>query len=505
MRISWTLMSNIRVTYSGLIGFVVGIISVITGIVFTLIVTRRLLPEEFGIWSIIGSMIGYFLIVEPIISYWSTRQIARGEPVGRTSLFSSTVFSIGTVPIYLILANFVSSVSPEHLDTMILASILIPVAFISQTLMGINLGHKPQATSYGLLGFEFLKIPSGLALVYFLDLGVNGAILATLVAYLGKLVIQLYFSKVKLQVKFDISIVRRWIKLSWIPIYNSLAQMIWSLDVIIFTLITASTIGVAYYAASMAIASILAHAGKISQALYPKLLTGGSHDYVSENFTRVMYIVIPLLGITIIFSRPALFALNPVYETASIIVILLAFRTFFYVVTSVFYQVLLGIEKIDTKQNFNYSDFVRSKLFLVPTLNYIHHGLYIGILVAVLLFLNSDEISELELVTAWSIISVSLSIPFVIFAWTLVRKNVKFSIPYTEIAKYVLATISFVIVFLLTSESIISFEISIFDFLPGLILELFICIAVYLAITYLIDKKTRVLFKAILMEIVSNK
>ena len=63
-------MSNIRVTYSGLIGFFVSVISVITGIVFTIIVTRQLPPEEVGIWAIMGTMIAYFLIIEPIINFY---------------------------------------------------------------------------------------------------------------------------------------------------------------------------------------------------------------------------------------------------------------------------------------------------------------------------------------------------------------------------------------------------------------------------------------------------
>ena len=87
-------MSGIRVTYSGLIAFVVGIGSIFTGLLFVLIVTRRLSPEEFGSWAVIGSMISYFIISETIVSYWTARQIARNEKVGKTSVFSSSFFSL---------------------------------------------------------------------------------------------------------------------------------------------------------------------------------------------------------------------------------------------------------------------------------------------------------------------------------------------------------------------------------------------------------------------------
>ena len=64
-------MSSIRVTYSGLIAFVISIVSVFTGLVFTIIVTRQLTQEEFGTWGIIGAMTGYMLIFEPIINHWA--------------------------------------------------------------------------------------------------------------------------------------------------------------------------------------------------------------------------------------------------------------------------------------------------------------------------------------------------------------------------------------------------------------------------------------------------
>ena len=87
------LLSNIRVTYSGLIGFIVGISGVFTGLIFVLMITRRLSPEEFGTWTLIGSILTYFLISELIISFWTTRQIARDEDVGKTAVFSSKIMA----------------------------------------------------------------------------------------------------------------------------------------------------------------------------------------------------------------------------------------------------------------------------------------------------------------------------------------------------------------------------------------------------------------------------
>ena len=162
-------MSAIRVTYAGLIGFVVSIISVITGLMFTVLVTRQLTPEEYGLWSIIGSMIAYFLIVEPVVSYWTTREIARGKNIGTTSLTMSSLFALCSIPLYIVASFFVSDLSQTSFNVMIFGVLLIPCFFLSQTLVGINHGHKPQASSYGILVFESLKIPVGLCFLFDLE------------------------------------------------------------------------------------------------------------------------------------------------------------------------------------------------------------------------------------------------------------------------------------------------------------------------------------------------
>ena len=84
-------MSNVRVTYSGLIAFVISISSVFTGLIFTLTVTRQLSQFEFGMWSLIGSLTAYVFVVQPIIGYWVTREIARDQKSAKTALASNNI------------------------------------------------------------------------------------------------------------------------------------------------------------------------------------------------------------------------------------------------------------------------------------------------------------------------------------------------------------------------------------------------------------------------------
>jgi len=495
-------MSDIRVTYSGLIAFAVGIGSLLTGMMFVLIITRRLTPEEFGIWSLIGSIISYFLISEMIISFWSTRQIARKKEIGKTVVTSSLILSIALIPVYLIYVFAISETSSIDIEIMIFGVILLPTQFLSKAITGINLAHRPQVVSYGIIIFETIKIPIALAFVVVYELGVQGAIIAVFLAILVRIGIQLYFARNKLKNQFSFVTLKNWFKISWVVIYSNLTSYVWKIDAVLFIVITNSVIGLAYYHASLIIANIITNSGAISQGLYPKLLSNGSYDYVKENFTRTMYFAIPLLAITIIFSKPVLFALNPLYQDAGIIVILLALRLFFHMPNAIFVVFLKGIEKVDVNENPKFKNLIKSYLFSISTVSLIQSIIYLSVMVIGLLILTMG--SDKEFVIWWAFSALISEIPFTFYWWFKTQKHIKFPFPAIEITKYCLASVAFVIVYFLTSEFIIKYQISIYDFLPGLIIQFMICAATYIAITYLIDKKSRNLIKAIMNEIISR-
>ena len=194
---------------------------------------------------------------------------------------------------------------------MVLAMILVPANIVSNTLQAVNMGHRPHVTGYSMLFFHTLKIPFALALVYFLSLGLDGAITAVFLALAGKIALQIFFARKKLVQRFNPAFLYRWMKLSWIPVYNMLGSHIWISDIVIFPLITGSVVGVAYYAAAVAVSQIVLHASVISQALYPKLIAAGKHQYIAENLTRQLFFLLPMLGIVIAFSKPALYHPEP--------------------------------------------------------------------------------------------------------------------------------------------------------------------------------------------------
>lgn len=494
-------MSSIRVTYSGLISFAVGIISVFTGLIFTLIITRQLVQDDFGTWSVIGSLTGYALILSPMITFWATREISRGKESGKTAIVSSSLFAGLALIIYLVIVYFFNTDANIEKSVLLFAALLIPTDFFKNVLVSINLGYRPHVAEYGLLIFEIAKITFALAFLYLIDMGIEGVIIAISLSSLSSGIFLYVKTYEKIKGKLNFHSLKKWIKLSWIPTYPNLVQVITNSDVIIFTLITGSVAGVAYWSAARAISRVVHHSIKINKAVYPKLLSGGKKEFFEENVNRVFYFAFPLAALSVSFAEPALFALNPIYQVATPIVIILVPLIFIRTLGDIFTRSLSGIEDVDTKENATYKEYMKSKLFFLPTLRNIQRAGYIVSLAIMLLIFSPYELSDETLVMYWAIIAIITQVPYTIYLSHIAKRDFNPRYNYSAITKYGISSIvSFGITYMLMNEYLVYKE-SIFEFLPELLSFVLIGIAGYLGLTYLIDKKTRKLIKSIFNEL----
>lgn len=439
-------------------------------------------------------MVGYFLISEVVISYWATRQVARGEGVGRTGLLSSMGISGIGIPLFAAYMFVISQINGVPFEIVLLGAVLLPVHFVSQTLAGINLGHKPHATSYSLLLFDVLKIAVGAFTILLLQWDIHGAILAILAAFLGKIAFQVYMALPKLKNTVQFYVLSRWIRTSWLPLFHNLPGYIQLLDVVLYSVITGSILGVAYHHAAYAVAKMVRHSGMISQALYPKLLADKKFSEVEKNFDLMLFFAIPMTALSAIFSHAGLFVLNPLYQEAWPAVVLLAIRGFFYAVRAVPSAVVFGAESVDTDDNVSFSRLVRSSLFKLPLAMTVFNAAYIVLLVGLLAL--SDSTNEFDLVALWAALGLLTDALITGFIWTRARRITKLNMPWMKVLKFLLATMVFVAIFHLTSEYILDYDPNIYRFLPLVVAQVTICIVVYLSITYAVDSDTRSLFKA---------
>ena len=205
-------MSGIRVTYSGLISLSGGVIAVIASMVFTVLVTRKLLPEEYGAWGVISGVLMYVVLIGTITSFWTTREISRGRYVGKTQIIGTSFLSVIGVIAYLLISFFLGYQTEVKIEHLLLASFLIPTSIFVGALQAINLGKHPQVISYGNLAFGISQIPNGIIFVYFLDMGINGVILAVIISQIISILVLTFFAKDYLVGSFQYNILKKWFK-----------------------------------------------------------------------------------------------------------------------------------------------------------------------------------------------------------------------------------------------------------------------------------------------------
>ena len=497
-------MTEIRVTYAGLISLIGGIISIFTGVIFTLIITRTVTPEEYGTWGLIVGLITYVSLIGPIVSYWSTRDTARNIQSGKTAVLSSILLSIGAISIYILISYLMGNYTNVERNVLLFAAILIPTMFVNGILMAINLGWKPHAISYGTIAYGISSIPLALFLIYYLDFGVAGIIISVFLANIASILILFFYAKEKIANQFDKKILKKWLKFSWLPIYPGIAILVTGFDISIFTIITGSVVGLAFWTAALVLPGMITHTGLISRAVYAKLLEEKT-GFMSQNLTLVFYFGIIFTSLVITFARPGLYALNPIYEIAVPVTIILSFYVFLSVFTNIFLLSLAGVERVDKFENSTFKDYLKSKLFFPQTIRLIQTIIYVLILAVGLLILVGFGSSDQELLLFWASIALVTQIPLVCILYYFVRKSITIKIEISSIVKFVLTAIGvFGFTYVLTTQFLV-YSPDIASFIPNVLMFASFGIGLYIIITYLIDNKIRNLVHAIIYEIKTKK
>ena len=201
-------MSGIRVTYVGLIAFISGLVAIVFSLATTIIITRSLSPEEFGTWRLIITLLVYVVYIQPVITYWATRETARGIESAKTALISNALFSCIGIALYIVIIYFLGDQSGADTDILLSAFIMIPALFLYNVLSAINLGWKPQAVSYGIIALEASKVPLLLITVIWFELGVSGIIIAMTIAYVPSILLLFIFGKEKIKSKIKIQYIK---------------------------------------------------------------------------------------------------------------------------------------------------------------------------------------------------------------------------------------------------------------------------------------------------------
>jgi len=482
---------EIRTQYSGFILFTAKLLTVATGIAFTLMIARSVTQPEYGVYGTLNIIIPYFTILSTAIPFWVMRFVARDkEGAAKTGIVANTVIAAIAMLVYA--AFFPLMITTFRLEGYIMlcgvAAAQIIEFYLIAVLEACLQAQRPHFVGYGLLVGEVCKVTFAYIFIIGLELSLLGAILSIVIALAIR--IAFYFKTIwkELQAKIAFSYTKEWIKGSTFNIYNIIGDRI---AAILFLMIPTygGEIATSYYQAAVSIANIVTYSSFLAYALYPKILAENAIEDATISLKMVLMFAIPMTIGALAIPQSYLIILKDIYSVATPILIILTLDALILTISSIFNTVLYGIEKVDAKAKIPFKQVAKSRLFIVFSLPYVHS--LITLPTAFYILTNFTKNEPLLVATYVTAINTAAHLAMFIVVYTIVRKNVKVKIPWRSIAKYIFASIFMAIILIAVHPTRLILTLSV-TAVGGI---------VYLALLMLIDRETRTLATAVLQEI----
>ncbi|HEV2389918.1 MAG TPA: hypothetical protein VGS04_04255, partial [Nitrososphaerales archaeon] len=244
------------------------------------------------------------------------------------------------------------------------------VSYLSQAANAVVAGHRPVVLGYAVIFSEAAKLSVGYPLLVIFKVGIDGVILAVLVANLAQSVasVALAGDATSNPVSFEQG--KKWLTHSWLPLLTTLPYMLGIADTFVASLADRNTILVAHYQAAFSVAALAGYSLYLASAMYPLLLKGGSDDVTTMTLDLALAFGIPMAVGAAVLAGPILHLLNNfLYLDASLALGILAMAALANTVTSFFDQVLLGKDRVDVDESAKFSDYLRSSILFVAKVN----------------------------------------------------------------------------------------------------------------------------------------
>jgi O-antigen/teichoic acid export membrane protein len=435
---------ELRVHYSGFIIFSAQILSVITGVIFTLLLTRNMTQTEYGVWNNIFDVGTYFTLASGLFPFWAMRFVARRkEGAVKTGLLANLVVALVAAAVYVPIVFPVTMAfqSQAFIVIYLVASLQVVNLYLITMLESCLRAVKPQAIGYGLLIEEVVKVAFALLLIVGLHQLFIGAMLSLIVATAVQALYYIRLLAPELRERVKWGYLGQWVKGSIANVYSAIgAQLVAFIFILLFVSPVFGKAARGDYAAAATFANVIGYASFLSFALYPKLLARNcSENEVGLTFKTVLMLAIPMAVVTLTMPQSLLIILNVSYGTASPILVLLTVDTLIVLIAQFYSYCLMGTEHLDEEGKISLNKLVRSKIFKIFTLPYIQAAIALPIAYYMLtqLPISSPVQAVLYVIT----INIGVHITTFLGLYTIMRKSTRIAVAWRSIGKYILASI----------------------------------------------------------------
>ena len=366
---SQALQGGVRLKFSGIMTYIANMTTLLVNISFTIILTRKLTVEDYGLWQVIGALASYFLTWIPITyTYWITRDVARGDyDSARTGTVVSLLLGTTSSICYIV----ISMIFIERLSSSLwyfgLYSIAVLITFCYTPYQATAWGIKPEHIGFSEIVSTIVKVIIGYFLIVTIGLGLYGAILAFMGYSFSKyLYYRAKIGKILQLGNVKAKIVKKWLSKAWIPLSNTVAHSLVQLDIAVVALVTASTIPLAYYRVVQFYSQLLWNTITISIGMYPLLLSSTEErasKILKESINLVALIALPMATGIFVMAEHLLALLRVDYVVNSHAVRLGVVYAILMITVSIVYRTLIGMGKVDVDIKATFRDYLKSTLF----------------------------------------------------------------------------------------------------------------------------------------------
>ena len=494
---------EIRLQYSGYVIFAAKLISVATGLIFQFMLGRAIAADspEYAIYGNINTVLPYFTLLAGVVPFWVMRGIARGkEGATKTGLTINLLFSLITTAAYLVviplvLPSLLSEAGVSNPAAYLPFYLIVSIQIIESYMVGLFEPclqvRTPQSIGYGLILQQLFRVILGYVIIIQLGQPLQGAVVSTIIALSALVVYYFKLLSGELKQRIQWGYVKEWLKGSVLIVYSVVGGVIANFVFIMLFYYGGFSSMDIYYAAAQ-IANVITHAGFLSFALYPKLLTEKRSEDVTASMKTVLMFALPMTVGVLSLSSSYIILLRPgtaMYPGAEFVLVVLALDALVAVVSGIYGAVLSGVETVD-HERLSFKSMVRSKLFRFYSLSYVHSA----ITIPVTYYILTTYAFQQPLMAAFSVCLINSVVRFAMFLIlvVMVRGMFKIAMPWKSIAKYSLASaVMGLVLFLLPYTNRILTTLA-WTAVGGI---------VYLAVLMAIDKESRRLPKTILQEI----
>jgi len=433
------LTSNISVRRTGLVVFAARMMSVFTGLLFLLLMTHNLSPEQFGLWEVILDIITFACYPAGLLVFWATREIARGRLLGRTAIWMNMAFSLFGLGLYILFALLSATRVQSSFETLLLAILLVPVGYWNQAANAVVNGHRPIAAGYAVIASEACKLIVAVPALALLHLGIGGVVASIMAANVAQAATSTYMTRDADTLPFDATAMKGWVRLSWLPSLTALPYVLGVADTYIASLVAGGTLLVGYYQAAFAVATIAGYSFYLAAALYPLLLRGGSDELTAATLDLTLLFGVPMAVGAAALARPILYSFRPAYVGGSTALAILAIAALVSSLSLIMDQNLMGRERVDLDEKATFRGYVGSAIFFVSVVDLATAVAYLSSVFLVVSVGLAEHWSDPSILDAWAVAQLCIFAFFMLVKFNRARRSFRLAVT-RSVTNYVIGS-----------------------------------------------------------------